>query len=192
MAGHSRCWRPMSTAGSARSPRAPSSSHERGGCSVPARPAECLGMGTSSGPPAGRLPRATLLRGVLLWFGLALLVVAVLGSFNLPRYWRLARAYGETTGEITALEPGNHQLVRYAYRVDGREYQGEINGGPVGRPYQALRVGDPIRVYYSTEQRDASSVTPPGDQLFAEARSITLAAAIFPAFLLWRLWKLIR
>jgi hypothetical protein len=133
-----------------------------------------------------------VLRGVIAWIGLALLVVAVVGSFNLPRYRRLARSYEATTGQIIGLEPGNHQLVRYSYSINDREYEGETNGGSIDRPYQSLRVGDSIPVFYSTEQLNASSVRPPADQLFNELRGVVLAAVLFASFFLWRLWKWVR
>lgn len=61
----------------------------------------------------------------VIWVALAATIVAILtagpGSSWLEKYDRLSKDGIETRGTVTKTEPKNHQTVRYAYQVEGRD-----------------------------------------------------------------------
>ncbi len=92
-----------------------------------------------------------------------LLFVSVVGFFSFPVYDfvhpQLAlRARGiRTTGRVVALEPNNHQGVRYQYRVGKTDYFGLW--GPW--PLQGVHIGDSIAITYLPDRPEVSVSGPP-------------------------------
>ena len=92
------------------------------------------------------------------WRVRVLLFVLVVGFFSFPIYGyvhpklALKQRGMSTTGQVVALEPNNHQSVRYKYRVGETDYTGVW--GPW--PLQRMHVGDPIQVTYLPDRPDVS------------------------------------
>jgi hypothetical protein len=99
--------------------------------------------------------RAALLRTWRLRVFLFLLVV---GVFVFPIYGfihpqlALADRGVHTTGRVVALEPKQHQSIRYQYQVGGTEHSGVW--GPW--PLQGVHVGESIEVTYLPDSPEVS------------------------------------
>jgi hypothetical protein len=64
-------------------------------------------------------------------------------------YERLVHAGTETHGKVVAIEPENHQSVRYGYQVDSKLYSGSSSVGFGGLPpLSQIKIGDEIPVTY--------------------------------------------
>lgn len=87
----------------------------------------------------------------------------VFGGIAVVSWWPQARvAHGglHTQGHVTAKEPSNHHLIRYAFSVDSRQFTGAQMASLVAIPFDAVSVGDPLPVTY--DGRDPN-VSVPGD-----------------------------
>lgn len=129
-------------------------------------------------------------RFLLLWFGGALLIALVLGSFNLPLLYPLVHKGLPTCGTIIRIDAQNHNSVYYSYEVNGKTYEGVQQGGVDGEgtgfsPYCPGWV-----VYYLPESPERSCIGYPGPMLSNEIIPIILAMLTFPSFILlvWR-WR---
>jgi len=118
-----------------------------------------------------------------LWIALALAVGGITGSMNLRRYYALESDGIRTTGTVTALEPENHQVVRYRYQVAGATYEGVGSVG-VGNPgFNALDVGTSVMIYYERPNPRVSALGDPAPRLHNEIESVTLASFLVPTIL---------
>ena len=70
----------------------------------------------------------TLAKILALWFVGALAIGIPLYRINMPHFQRLTRGV-HVIGVVTALEPGNHQAVRYEFDAGGRTYSGVGRAG---------------------------------------------------------------
>ena len=76
--------------------------------------------------------------------------VVVMGFFSIPIHQfiypqlALRKQGAHAVGRITALEPSNHQGIKYEFQVGHNAYTGEW--GPW--PLSSARVGDPVPVTY--------------------------------------------
>jgi hypothetical protein len=65
---------------------------------------------------------------LVLWLVGALAIAIPIYRVNMPHYQRLARGL-RGIGVVTALEPGNHQAVRYKFDAGGKTYLGVGRAG---------------------------------------------------------------
>jgi hypothetical protein len=69
----------------------------------------------------------------------------------------LSKRGAQVVGHIVAIEPDNHQSIRYEYQVDGISYAGITGLWPL----KDVRIGDPVSVTYLPDQRDVSTAGTP-------------------------------
>jgi hypothetical protein len=119
---------------------------------------------------AGRSPRTHLLIALLL----GLLATGGVLSLSGPRYYRLDRAGVHVEGVVIAKEPKNHQLVRYRYSAAGRDQTGSGDAGYGNPEFEALAVGDRLRVVYLTRSPEISAPGDPHARLVNELQSAGL------------------
>lgn len=92
--------------------------------------------------------RGTALTKILvLWFAGALAIAIPLYRLNMPHYQRLTRGV-RGIGVVTALEPGNHQAVRYKFEAGGKDYFGVGRAGFGNPEFCSLSVRQTVIVYY--------------------------------------------
>ncbi len=125
----------------------------------------------------------TLLKVIVLWTAGALAVIIPLSRVNLPHYQHLPHGV-RTRGMVTALEPTNHQAVRYSFRVADKEYLGAGRAGFGNPEFGDLSVGGNVIVYYVFAHPDESCVGIPDELVKNEVAPIVLAGITFPAFAL--------
>jgi hypothetical protein len=66
----------------------------------------------------------------VLWFAGALAIAIPLYRLNMPHYLQLTRGV-RGKGVVTALEPADHQAVRYKFDASGKTYFGVDERGSV-------------------------------------------------------------
>ncbi|OOG36232.1 hypothetical protein B0E51_17855 [Rhodanobacter sp. C05] len=119
-----------------------------------------------------------------LWIVLALAIGSLLGSQNLHRYYALDSQGIKTSGTVIALEPEDHQGVRYSYQVAGNTYKGVGTVGSGNPKFGSLEVGTSVLVYYVGSDPGISELGEPGPRLQNEIESVLMAALTAPIFLL--------
>ena len=98
----------------------------------------------------------------LIWLGSALLLFGLVSSYiEVPRYYSLSRGAVETTGIVVAKEPENHQFVQYSYQVDERPHSGIGTLGKTNPPFDRLKPGDTLIVYYDRDNTSSSLLRDP-------------------------------
>ena len=118
-----------------------------------------------------------------IWIAMALLVGALTGSVNLVRYRAMASDGVMSSGIVLSLEPGNHQTIHYSYRVDDRTYKGFGDLGFGNPPFESLRAGDSVTVYYRATDPSVSILGDPVTRLNNEIESVLGAMLLLPSIL---------
>lgn len=128
---------------------------------------------------------------VLTWFVLAALSAGLgLVLFDpLPDY-RLNNSGVPSEGFVTALEPTNHQIVRYSYNVGGREYAGVGHGGHGNPRFEDIRVGQKVLVFYDPNNPQYSSLGHPSARLSGNLWVIVLMSLTLPIFIIGSLYRM--
>jgi hypothetical protein len=93
-------------------------------------------------------------------FALAYLVFAGIAIVSWWPHARVAYAGLHTQGRVTAKEPSNHHLIRYAFSVGSRQFTGAQMASVVAIPFEKISVGDAVSVAYDARN---PSVSLPGD-----------------------------
>ncbi|MFT3898099.1 MAG: DUF3592 domain-containing protein [Thermomonas sp.] len=140
-------------------------------------------MDTLFHPESKTFPFRHLVGYVAAWLGLALIFGLLLSSLNLFRYHQLVENGVATTGRVLSLEELNHQTVHYTYRVGDQSYSGLGTLGEGNPKFEAIDVGDPVLIYYSTEKPSLSVLGRPDSRFKNELEAILLAALTIPAVL---------
>jgi Protein of unknown function (DUF3592) len=142
--------------------------------------------------PAARNRRILFVFSYLVvWLLMAIFMGALLGS-NLPRYRTLTLDGVKTFGSVIAVEPQQHQAVRYTYLVNGETYTAVGGVGDGNPPFESLSSGDSVLLYYVPSNPSLSELGEPDSRLKNELISVLIAILIFPTILAWSLvsrWK---
>ncbi len=126
----------------------------------------------------------------LTWLALAGLSLAIgLVFFNPFPDYRLAKSSVRTEGRVTALEPANHEIVRYAYRV-GAEYNGSGHGGSGNPVFRNLRVGESVIVFYDPAHPEVSSLGYPEGPLSGNLWGVISTTLFLPICIIFVLYRL--
>jgi hypothetical protein len=93
-------------------------------------------------------------------------------------------------GQVTALEPTNHQAVRYKYVVDSNEYTGRGNAGHGNPLFENMRVGQTVLVFYDPANPQLSSLGRPEARLYGNLWVAVMVAIILPTLLVASLYRM--
>src|SRR5262245_46814868 len=123
---------------------------------------------------------------LLIWFLLAAASIT-LGVFSLDwiTYYKLARSGVGTRGLVTAKEPENHRFIRYSYSVGESDYSGLGVAGNGNPEFDDIKVGDPVIVYYNSDNITISFLGEPKYQLNSVTRGVVFIALVLPVFVLF-------
>ena len=143
-------------------------------------------MGTAFSPDrTRRLPGS--FRWLLLWLALVAIVAGLIASTNIAGGF--ADRARSTSATVSAKEPTNHAIVRATYEVDGRTYEvADSFIGPPNPPFDDVRVGTAVTVYYDPNAPDRAVLSEPQKRSSQEIGFLVLAAAVLPAFFVGSLW----
>jgi len=108
-------------------------------------------------------------------------MVGLIYPKNMPHYRRLQHGL-RTHGVVTALEPGNHQAVRYQFEVGSRSYSGVGSAGFGNPEFDSLSVGSSVIVYYLSDNPNESCIGIPSELIDNEVGALGLVAVFFPLF----------
>jgi hypothetical protein len=124
---------------------------------------------------------------ILIWVSLATGVVLLIGSLNVPFFYKLLKDGKPAEAVIIQTMPQNHCGVVYRFSVDGKEYQ---RGGS---DHCTQHVGARVTIYYypekSGEPSERTSYDRPREALFNEFIPIFLAAIFVATLSVWSLLK---
>src|SRR5207237_7449936 len=113
------------------------------------------------------------------WLALsALSLILGLLLFNPYPSYNLSKNGIRTIGQVTALEPTNHQVVRYTYVVDSLEYLGSGNAGHGNPPFENIRVGQSVLVFYDPMNPKVSSLGYPQARLYGNVWVAVMVALV--------------
>ena len=117
------------------------------------------------------------------WIGLAIGFGALIGSLNLPGLWAINASGIKAQAKVLALEPMNHQLVRYSYRVGGNLYTGAGTAGYGNPAFSHLTQGDTVLVYYLASEPERSVLGDARQRLREEIKSVVTVMLMFPTII---------
>jgi hypothetical protein len=130
---------------------------------------------------------------LLLWFAGALVVAALLSSFNMTQLYPLTRKGIPVCGTLTGFEPNNHQEAHYSYEVNGKSYSGSQQGGTGDQQGALICRSDASGrngyvVYYLPSDPGVSCLGNPGALFENEAVFVSLGMVFVPTLFLlgWR------
>jgi hypothetical protein len=124
----------------------------------------------------------------VVWIIVVCVAAALFAQLNWSTYFWLARHSSTTIGTVMATFPGNHQIVRYTYEVDGRQFQAEQQVRPPNPEFSAVKVGGSLVVYYDVRQPGTSVLGDPWKLLVNETVAIVCASVLLATAisLFWR------
>ena len=101
-----------------------------------------------------------------------LIYAVLLGAFGIlgitaldwSQYRHLAQVAVKTVGRVNTKEPGNHNSIRYSFKVNGLFYHGIGRGGGENPTFDQLQTGSEVVVYYDPENPDSSFLGNPKEQ----------------------------
>jgi len=103
---------------------------------------------------------------------------------------RLDKAGIRAEGHVTAIEPTNHQIVRYSYIVGGKEYMGVGHGGHGNPRFEDIRVGQSVLVFYDPENPQLSSMGSPNAQVFGNLWVVVIMSLTIPVSIIASLYRM--
>jgi hypothetical protein len=124
-------------------------------------------------------------RLIVVWC-LSTLLIAIASSafFDVPKFYRLTRFGTPTNGEITDLEPLNHQSVVYRYVVANQSHVDRGHASDIGSKFDELSPGQQVAVFYDPQRPDVSCLGTPNGQLESVLILTAIVAACPTLFLL--------
>jgi hypothetical protein len=131
-------------------------------------------------------------RTMLVVFGIWLVLTAIsltlgLAVFNPSESYHLAKVGVRASGRVTALEPENHQIVRYAYVVNGQQYTGVGRAGHGNPMFEDLKVSQEVMIHYDPAKPQSSSLGYPQARLSTNLWAAVMVAIVLPLFLVFAL-----
>lgn len=124
-----------------------------------------------------------MIKILVLWSAGALAIAIPLYRLNMPHYLQLTHGI-RGHGIVTALEPTDHQAVRYKFEASGKIYSGVGRAGFGNPEFCCLSLGQNVIVYYDPADPSVSSLGIPQELIKNEVPPILLAGIAFPAFAL--------
>jgi hypothetical protein len=115
----------------------------------------------------------------LVFAGLALIVGLKITDWL--TYRNLSNGVG-VYGKVTAKEPENHQIIRYAYVVGQQTYSGVGHGGRGNPSFGELNVGDSVIVFYDPANPSNSVMGNPQARQQVEMGGIIFLVVFLPLF----------
>lgn len=116
------------------------------------------------------------------WLVFAALALAIgLKITDWLKYRKLSNGVG-VYGKVIAKEPENHRTVRYSYVVGPQTFVGAGHGGRGNPSFIELKIGDPVRVYYDTEEPSISCMGYPWVHQQVEMGGIIFLVVLLPLF----------
>lgn len=106
-------------------------------------------------------------------------------------YDDLAREGVQTQGQIVELSCSQHSTFIYQFHVNDRVLKGHGNGGHGNPECTALKVGDPLLVYYLAKNDSVFTDGNPAGRRDNEKSSMTIVGVALPLFL-FTAWKFVR
>jgi hypothetical protein len=136
------------------------------------------------------LARTVMVMG-LTWLALTVISLLIgLVFFNPFPANRLAKSSVQSEGRVTALEPTNHQIIRYSYRVGAQEYQGSGHDGGGNPAFKDITIGQTVIVFYDPSRPEVSTLGSPGGPLYGNVLGVIFVTLMLPIFIIFSLYRL--
>lgn len=85
-----------------------------------------------------------------------------------------------TEGRVIALEPDNHQIVHYEYKVGNEKFNGSGHAGSGNPPFRELSIGDSVIVFYEPTQPKSSTLGYPQGLYYRNWGGVIFATVVIP------------
>ena len=129
-----------------------------------------------------------LTRAMVTWL-LAFLVSIValhfltsLGGHSWKTYYELKHSGRSAVGQVTRVEPGNHQTVDYAFNVGSTRYSGTEAG-------HSLEPQSTVTVIYLPRNPEISCLDDPAHQFVEQVAFIVMASAVLATAIAFTVWR---
>ena len=142
-----------------------------------------------------RQKKRSLTQRVLLIF-LTWLVAAVISAiigfvfFNPLAGRKLIGSGVRTEGRVIALEPDNHQIVRYEYKVGNESFTGSGHAGSGNPPFRELSIGDVVVVFYDPGNPKSASLGYPQGLYYRNWGGVIFATIVLPIVIVGSLYRM--
>jgi hypothetical protein len=127
---------------------------------------------------------------IVIWLLLSMLFF-IIGcvTFDLQKYYRLAKHEAVTMGTVVRKDPENHFAVEYIYEVDGHGFGGSSFVNDSYRPFEVLEVGGPIRVFYDRESPENSVLDDPNSYLSSLMGTVAFLTILGPLVCMFGMYR---
>jgi hypothetical protein len=119
---------------------------------------------------------------VVAWVGIAITIVYILGSVNVPTLMKLARNPAQASATVILTDCQYHASVYYHYLAGGKNYTGRAQ---MGEECKLMKSGDKLSIYYVKTDPSISGYGDPSKRLKGELTVIGLIAVFFPSAILF-------
>jgi hypothetical protein len=129
------------------------------------------------------------MKWLILWLIMVAVVALVVGSLNVPFYYRLITNGVKAQATIIELTPQIHNTVRYEYQVEGRSFKGQRSPSSPNSSTDQISVGQSLVIYYDPLNPSLSVPGDPKPMLTNELISVGMAALGIPTFIIFVLMQ---
>ena len=125
-----------------------------------------------------------------IWFAFAL-VGFVIGMITTDwwEYYELTTRGVKTEGIVIAKEPENHNFIRYSYKAEEQTYSSIGSDGRGNPSFEALKIGDPLVVFYDSDSPSISCLGYPSSHLRDSTGGIIFVVLFLPLFGFYGLYR---
>lgn len=128
----------------------------------------------------------------VLYYLISAAVIAFLVRGTAPDSYRFIREGVEVQATIIDIACNSPNQLRYRFTVDGTGFEGFGNARSGNPPCEALKVGEPVMVYYLPSRPESNLPGNPHERFWTEVAGIAMAAVFIPLVLLLVIFLVIR
>jgi hypothetical protein len=129
------------------------------------------------------------MKWAILWLVIAATVAFVIGSLNVPHFYRLVMSGVQAKATVLELTPQIHGSVRYEYLVGGRKFEGQRAPWRPNPPMEQIKAGESLEIYYDPVSPAISVPGDPKPMLMNELISVGMACLLVPTAIVFTLRK---
>ena len=126
------------------------------------------------------------------WFALVC-AIAIFGMLILRNEFSLYIHNNLTKGAIIEKLPNDHLGIKFTYKVEGNNYEGQSTAGTIGRAFESIQLGDTINVFYDTKNPNTSTLDDPKIVFIRIIGELIAACVVIPMLVICLLhrWRLL-
>jgi hypothetical protein len=107
-----------------------------------------------------------------------------LAQQNWTSYYRIAKNGVSGKGIVFQLLPQDHNGVRYNYKSDNKTFEGMRNSSPPNPPFNQLKKGQEVTVYFDPQHPEISLLGDPKSIFKDETIAVVIGGVVLPFLVL--------